>query len=169
MPSHKPTGLFVGRFQPFHRGHLLVIEGMSKMCGKTIVAIASAKQDRDNPFTFEERRDMIQRALQAVDIIPRCDVAFVEIPDYATDAEWVNQLMERAGPFDTVWTGNEAVKKCFDGKSVEVKWIKEVPGISATEVRTRMREGGDWKSLVPQEVASSIAAIDGVSRVKAGS
>ncbi|MBI2551508.1 adenylyltransferase/cytidyltransferase family protein [Candidatus Uhrbacteria bacterium] len=165
MPR-KPTCLFVGRFQPFHKGHLLVVQGMAKMCDKTIIAIGSTnKKDKDNPYTAEERRDMIQRALQAVDIIPMHDVSFVEMPDVSSDDEWTRQLLEKTGDIDLVWTGDENVKVCFEKKKTEVKWIKEVPGISATEVRKRVREGGDWKALVPPEVASSMGAI-GAERIK---
>ena len=165
----KPTGLFLVRFQPFHNGHMLVIQGMTKMCGRIVVAICSANKSNtaDEPFTAAERRDMMQRALQAKDIIPTCDVVFIEVPDMASDEEWVKKTLELCeGPVQQVWTGNERTKKSFEGKGLEVKWIKEVPGLSATEVRKRIKAGGDWKALVPEEVAASINAIEGVARIK---
>jgi len=42
----------------------------------------------------------------------------------------------------------------------------DTPGISATEVRKRIKEGGDWKKLVPDEVAATIESIEGVQRIK---
>lgn len=166
MSDRKPTCLFVGRFQPFHRGHMLVVEGMSKLCEKTVIAIGSTnKSDDENPFTFEERRDMIQRALQAVDIIPKHDVTFIDIPDEDSDESWTQTVLDKAGRVDVAWTGNEWTKTCFENAGVEVKEIKEVPGISATEVRTRIKDGGDWESLVPDEIAKSIKLLDGGSRI----
>jgi nicotinamide-nucleotide adenylyltransferase len=47
-----------------------------------------------------------------------------------------------------------------------VKSIKEVPGVSATEIRRRMEEGGDWKGLVPKDVASYLVEINAVERLK---
>ncbi len=164
------TCLFAGRFQPFHNGHLLVVQGMAKVCGKIIIAICSPKETGTtaaDPFSVPERRDMIQRALQAKDIIPNSDVALIDVPDMPADEEWTKQVLALAGgTVHQVWTGNEWTKTCFEAAGVEVKWIKEVPGISATEIRKRMKEGGDWKSMVPDEVAASIGAIEGAARVK---
>jgi nicotinamide mononucleotide adenylyltransferase len=92
-------------------------------------------------------------------------VEFLEMRDLPSDEEWTKQLLEKTGPVDIVWTGNEDTKKCFEGKVPEIKMIKEVPGISATEVRARMRGGGDWKALVPPEIIATMNAIDGVKKV----
>jgi len=163
MPN---TCLFIGRFQPFHKGHLLVVKGMVQACDKITIAIGSSKTtDTENPFTAEERRDMIQQALQGENIIPQHDVVFIDVPDYASDTEWVDKCLELAGEVNTVWTGNDNTKRCFEGAKVEIQNIKEVPDISATEVRKRMKEGGAWKDLLPKEVVANITAIDGVDRV----
>ena len=172
MPSMPSlfTALFIGRFQPFHNGHLLVIQGMTKVCGRIVIGIALSQEPKntENPFTAAERRDMIQRALQAKDLIPTHYIVFIEIPDMpGDDAGWAQKTLELCGgPVHQVWTGNESVKKSFDGLCVEIKNIREVPGISATEVRKRIKEGGDWKKLVPDEVAATIQSIDGVERIK---
>jgi len=65
--------LFVGRFQPFHNGHLMVIKGMVKVCEKVVIGVGSSQESMtpENPFTATERREMIQRALQGVDLIPK--------------------------------------------------------------------------------------------------
>ena len=55
---------------------------------------------------------------------------------------------------------------CFEKVGVEVKDIKEVPGISATEIRRRMREGGDWRALVPSEVASYLGELNATERLR---
>lgn len=153
----KPTCLFLGRFQPFHIGHLMVVQGMTKLCGRIVIGIGSAdkKSTDENPFSAEERKEMIQRALQAVDIIPMFDVEFVELPDHAEDSTWTNMVLERVGHIDKVWTGNETTKKCFEGR-VEIQWIKEVPGFNGTEIRELMKKGGYWEEKVPDEVASFI-------------
>ncbi len=164
----KPTGLFIGRFQPFHNGHMLVLEGMTKLCGKIWIGIGSSNKhhEKENPFTAAERREMMQRALQDKNLIPMFDINFVELLDETDDAAWRNAVLEKTGPIDVVWTGNEWTQKCFEGV-VPVKPIKEVPGISATEIRARMVSDGDWKKNVPEDVSLYIGEIDGVSRMKA--
>lgn len=162
----KPTVLFIGRFQPFHNGHMLVVEGMTKLCGKIWIGIGSSEKHHTNtdPFTAQERIEMMQRALQGKDLIPVFDINFVELPDETDDTMWRNTVLEKTGPVDVVWTGNEWTAKCFEGV-IPVKPIKEVPGISATQIREKMKSGGDWQSLVPKEIVSYLSEIDGVSRL----
>ena len=45
------------------------------------------------------------------------------------------------------------------GYTVEVLDPESAKGVSGTEVRARMRSGGDWKSLVPPPVARVIEAL----------
>lgn len=58
-------GLYIGRFQPFHRGHLSVVREALKHCSKLVIAIGSAQEERTkkNPFSFEERKIFIWRSL----------------------------------------------------------------------------------------------------------
>ncbi|MBI4437696.1 adenylyltransferase/cytidyltransferase family protein [Candidatus Uhrbacteria bacterium] len=162
----KPTCLFLGRFQPYHNGHHLVVQGMTKLCGKIIIGIGSSDKSRsaENPYTAQERKEMIQAALQDEDLIPVFDVHFVELPDASDDEAWTKQVLAIAGPVDMVWTGNQQTKQCFEGKC-PVKEIKEVPGISSTAVRALVKARGDWASKVPDEVARTMREL-GLDRIK---
>jgi bifunctional NMN adenylyltransferase/nudix hydrolase len=53
--------VFIGRFQPFHKGHQEVIKKALGMAEKVIVLVGSSRQARTikNPFSFEERVSMI--------------------------------------------------------------------------------------------------------------
>lgn len=162
------TCLFVGRFQPFHRGHLMVVQGMTKVCDRIVIAVGSCKKSgtEDNPFTAQERIEIIQRALQDEDIIPKHDVAFIEVEDTDNDDDWTSAVLEKAGKVKTLWTGNDWTKECFADTGLEVQDITEVPGISSTEIRQKMKNDGDWQEMVPDVVASYIKSIGGVDRVK---
>jgi nicotinamide-nucleotide adenylyltransferase len=154
----KPTGLFIGRFQPYHTGHQLVIQGMTKLCGKVVIGIGSSEKSgsAENPYTAQERKEMIQQALQDEDIIPLFDIVFVNLPDHDDDAQWTQHVLEQVGKVDQVWTGNEWTQKCFDGK-LEVKDIKEVPGISSTTIRQMIKDKDmDWKTKVPGSVVKAV-------------
>lgn len=162
------TSLFIGRFQPFHNGHLSVLKGMVKVNDKVIIGIGSSNTHgtSDDPFTREERREMIQRALQEENIIPIHDVTFINLPDMDEDLVWAKICLEMCeNQVTTVWTGNEWTKKSFEGVGVRIQEIKEVPGISATEVRRRMKVGEDWQSLVPKIVADYIKEVNGLERL----
>ena len=57
--------IFIGRFQPFHSGHLKVIEKAMEQSEKVIMLIGSAHQPRSirNPWLFQERDEMIRHCL----------------------------------------------------------------------------------------------------------
>ena len=53
--------LFVGRFQPFHYGHLHAVESILKENDELLLVVGSAQMSHepDNPFTAGERIEMI--------------------------------------------------------------------------------------------------------------
>ena len=56
-------GIVLGRFQPFHNGHAYLVEQALARFEKVTIAVGSAQDEWtvDNPFSFEERKDMIQK------------------------------------------------------------------------------------------------------------
>ncbi|RLF01945.1 MAG: nicotinamide-nucleotide adenylyltransferase, partial [Thermoprotei archaeon] len=56
-------GLFVGRFQPFHLGHLKALRWILEREDEVIICIGSAQYSHSlrNPFTVGERVEMIWR------------------------------------------------------------------------------------------------------------
>ena len=61
--------VFIGRFQPFHNGHALVVQRALEQANKLILLIGSAHRPRctRNPFTYVEREQMIRSTLSAED------------------------------------------------------------------------------------------------------
>lgn len=57
--------VFIGRFQPFHNGHLKVVKEALKKSHKLIILLGSSHQPRNlrNPWTYEEREAMIRQCL----------------------------------------------------------------------------------------------------------
>lgn len=55
-------GLIVGRFQPFHKGHIRLINKMVEDCSMGTIIIGSSQEYGTvrNPFRFRERKDMIK-------------------------------------------------------------------------------------------------------------
>lgn len=55
-------GVFIGRFQPLHNGHIAVIEQMRAEVDVPVILIGSADAARSvlNPFTYEERWNMLR-------------------------------------------------------------------------------------------------------------
>ena len=58
-------GLFIGRFQPFHLGHLQDIKDALKEVDELLIGIGSSNEERtkENPFTVNERVKMADSVL----------------------------------------------------------------------------------------------------------
>ena len=87
--------VFIGRFQPFHIGHLeVVINALSK--AKTVVIlIGSSGQPRTftNPWTFNERAEMIYEAVRAVNPSYTNRISCQPLRDIPeNDQKWASQV-----------------------------------------------------------------------------
>lgn len=144
------TCIFPGRFQPFNEGHLMVVQGMYKMCGNvTIVICNEGKGGESSPFTAEQRREMISAALLAKEIL---DATIVVVKDGGEDAEWAKRVLDECGnpaePY--VWSGRDEIRALFDAINVQTKKIVPVPGISSDEIRAKMKAGNsEWRKHIP--------------------
>jgi cytidyltransferase-like protein len=56
------TGLYIGRFQPFHDGHRKCIEHILGECDRCVVLIRGGSPSSDNPFDHTEISLMIRHA-----------------------------------------------------------------------------------------------------------
>lgn len=91
------VGIYIGRFQPFHIGHLKTVETMLQKCEKVIISIGSAHraQDTKNPWTVEERIEMIKLALS--NNPDSSKVVFQGVRDYMyNDTMWAAELFASA-------------------------------------------------------------------------
>ncbi len=153
--------IFPGRFQPFHNGHLMVVQGMMKTCGNAVIVICEAKDPKsvEDPFSLDERREMISAALLSADIM---DATIVAVKDTESDESWAHHVLDAAGnPSDAmVWSGNEKVRKIFEDKKVATKKIVPVPGIVGVEIRQMISsKSHDWRKKVP---AGAMDVIEGI-------
>lgn len=154
-----PIALFPGRFQPFHNAHLADIEMILRECRSIAIAIGSSQEagTENNPFSFEQRKEMIARSLRRKNI---SKYAVVPVPDIADDLEWVEHVKKCCRDsdisFDAVYTGNAYVEQLFSEKGIPVRSIRLIPNISATRIRALMKKDDGWKKLVPGEVASYV-------------
>lgn len=160
------TGLFVGRFQPFHNGHLESITNISTSMDELVVGVGSADSSHTskNPFTAGERIRMIDKSLA----LEETNVHIVPVVDIERNSVWVSHVECLCPRFDTVHTNNKLVSRLFKESGYEVKQHKEVrrDELSGTEVRRRIVEGSNWESIVPHEVSKHIGEINGVQRLK---
>jgi nicotinamide-nucleotide adenylyltransferase len=162
-------GLFVGRFQPFHKGHLQAVKEILNEVDELIVVVGSAQYSHrvDNPFTTGERIMMIRKALEEEKVDLK-RIWIVPVPDVHIHMVWVSVVEGYTPRFDVVYSNEPLTRRLFIEAGYEVKPIpfhkREI--YSATEIRKRMLSGENWEELVPKSVASLIKEIGGVERLR---
>ncbi|MEM2117499.1 MAG: nicotinamide-nucleotide adenylyltransferase [Candidatus Bathyarchaeia archaeon] len=162
-------GLYVGRFQPFHLGHLGAIRDILEEVKELVVVIGSAQYSHNlnNPFTAGERLTMIRKALEEAKI--DCSrVWIVPVPDVHLHMMWVSAVEGYTPKFDVVYSNESLTKRLFMEAGYKVKPIRfhERKLYSSTEVRERMLRDESWEKLVPKSVAAFIREIDGINRLR---
>lgn len=158
--------LVLGRFQPLHNGHMDVLRKCADESEHLVVGIGSAQYSHhpENPFTAGERYVMIQNALRDEGI---SNYSIVPIEDLNRYSVWVAHVESMSPPFKTVYTNNPLTKRLFEEAGYEVRasplYNRSV--YSGTEIRRRIVDGEEWRSLVPRATAEVIDSIDGVGRL----
>lgn len=161
-------GLLVGRFQPFHQGHLGVVRGVRERYPSTrlLLGIGSADQSYtwENPFTAGERFEMIVRAIDAARL-DRIEIA--PLVDIRRHALWVRYLESLLPPFDRVYTNNPLTRLLFEraGYSVESPPLIDRRKFEGAKIRDRLAQNRGWKELLPSSVARYLEEIGGPSRL----
>lgn len=160
------NGLIIGRFQPFHKGHLEIVKRISKECDKVIIGVGSAQKERESedPLSGGERIEMIQNTLENRDI----KYEIYPVPDIDCYPAWPSYVKSILPHFGIVYANSSVVRKLFKRTSIETVQVEEInrEEYSGTEIRKRIREGREWKHLVPEEVAEYLEDIDMEERIK---
>jgi len=161
--------IFVGRFQPIHKGHLGAIKNILETVDELVIIVGSSQYSHrlDNPFTTGERITMIKRAMEEDGIQPS-RYWIIPVPDVHVHMLWVSQIIGYSPKFELVYTNEPLTRRLFieAGFKVEpVPFIKRKV-YSATEIRKRVLNGENWEELVPKSVAHFIKEVDGVERLR---
>ncbi len=168
-------GLYVGRFQLFHNGHIGVIKYIDSQqdIDEIIIGIGSSQYDNlnkspaeawsRNPFTFEERKEMIKKSLEGIVSKP---YSIVAVPDLHNYPLWLQRLEENLPKFQKVFTSVEYEWKYFLSRGYEVSNLPKIPDISGTMIRAMLNNGEDISSYVPPGTQQVLERIAGAERVR---
>ena len=127
----KKYAIFVGRFQPYHQGHISLIMQKINQGIPALIMVRDIAPDQKNPFTTEQTVEMIEKYHAA----HKQDVKVIIIPDI----ESVNfgrgvgyEINEFTPPENIGW-------------------------ISATKIRQSIKEGNnDWRELVDESIQADV-------------
>jgi len=159
----------VGRFQPFHLGHLAAIKDILEEVDELVIVVGSAQYSHnlENPFTAGERLTMIRMALEEAKIDLR-RVWIVPVPDVHLHMMWVSALEGYAPQFNVVYSNEPLTRRLFMEARYKVKPVRfhERKTYSSTLIREKVLKNENWEESVPRVVAAFIKQIDGINRLK---
>ena len=161
------TALFIGRFQPFHNGHLGAIKHILSKCDEVYVLICSKKGDSPmddrNPFVYEERKKMIELSLGLTGTM--LPIHFRHICDQENDAEWTRVIEEEMPKgVKTSYSNNPHTTEAFSKHGYITDSIPiELNNLNATLIRKKIIRNESWIELVPTPVWYYIQQIRGLN------
>jgi nicotinamide mononucleotide adenylyltransferase len=74
---NKPTAQMLGRWQPFHDGHLALFKKILEKTGQVIIMVRDMPTTENNPFEFEDIKKRIEEKLK--DYVGKFDV--IKVPN----------------------------------------------------------------------------------------
>ena len=142
--------VFIGRFQPFHAGHLSVVKEALRVSEKLIIVVGSKDKPRSprNPFTFEERKKLIYSALDENQV---GKVSIVGVHDYEYNLQkWIGEVQSvvfreshkvwKAGPTKIALIGHSKDHTSYylnlfpNWDKVDVPSLKTIDGTSIRKI-----------------------------------
>ena len=161
-------GLMMGRFQPFHKGHLELVKQILDQCDEVIIAITSAQFNylEKDPFTAGERIEMIHNSLKEANLdLEKCFV--ISIENQFNIATWASYLKSALPHFDKVYSGNDYVSMLLADSGIEVVKPEFLhrEQFNATKIRSMIISDENWKESVPNAVYEFLTKIDAKNRL----
>ena len=144
------NGLFIGRFQPFHLGHIEAVRFALVRSDSLWLCIGSSNlaAEARNPFSVGERREMIESSLSDVDLER---VRIYAIPDFDDHKKWIDEINSTVPDYDVVYTCDEDTSRMFlelNKETVQIPLVKR-DSLEGSSIRRTIASGGDLSGLVP--------------------
>jgi len=167
--KHK-YGVFIGRYMPFHNGHLSLAKFGLENVDELLIVLGSCNTARSikNPWNAEERREMILSCFSQKD---QERIIFLEASDYLyNDNRWITCVQQQVdevtgGAEDIVLLGEQKDRSSFYLKMFpQWKHLDAgdhfIPGLDATKIREWYFTQGDETSIynIRRNVPAPVAA-----------
>jgi len=160
------NGLLIGRFQPFHKGHLSAVNfGLTKVENLWIgIGSSNKSHEKKNPFTADERKEMIISSLDS-ESLKRVKIFYV--PDIGDHEKWTYHVDSIVPKYDVVFPNDDFTLSLYKKRGMQVI---EVPllqreMISGTKIRELLVTDKDWASLVPEGTKNVLLQINAKDRL----
>jgi bifunctional NMN adenylyltransferase/nudix hydrolase len=115
--------LILGRFQPFHLGHLDLVKKGLEVSDQVIIMIGSkdCSPNIKNPFTFEQRKEMIQSCLSQDEL---CRIVILGVRDYHySESQWLVDIQNQLSKYIEDGDSKVIIGNVKDSSSYYLKYF----------------------------------------------
>jgi len=160
------NGLLIGRFQPFHLGHLDALKFALSRVEKLWIGIGSSNKpnQKQNPFSADERKEMI---LSSTDksISDRIEIFY--IPDLENHKKWIENIDTIVPKFDVVFSNDELIQSLYSKRGIKVIPVpfSDRDVLSGTNIRDKINSNQQWEHLVPEGTKIVLRKLDAKNRL----
>jgi len=126
IQTNHDLAVYIGRFQIFHNGQLALLRRALAAAPRCVVVLGSAFQARTprNPFTWEERAEMIRLALTPAE---RAKLQFLPVRDYFNQDRWVAAVRHGVAGLAALKPGGSVVL-VGHFKDATSEYLRDFPG-----------------------------------------
>jgi pantetheine-phosphate adenylyltransferase len=152
-------GLFPGSFDPFHNGHLEIVERASKLFDKVVVAAVRNPQKGAALFELDERQELLVEAtahIPSVEVISMATLTVWVARDVGADA--IIRGLRAVSDFEAEMQMAQMNNHLSGVETIFIPTSPEVSFMASKLVREVWRFGGDVSAFVPEPVAKALAA-----------
>jgi nicotinamide-nucleotide adenylyltransferase len=161
------NGLLIGRFQPFHLGHLEALQFALSKVDKLWLGLGSSNKpiEKSNPFSAEERKKMI---LSSIDDSMKNKITIYFIPDVDNHVKWIKKIDTIVPKFDIVFSNDPLTEHLYSKRTVQIISIPFLKRdqLSGTRIRNLIKSDQKWDDLVPSETKLILENLDLKNRLK---
>lgn len=160
------NGLLIGRFQPFHLGHIDAIKFALTKVEKLWLGIGSSNKspEKENPFSADERKEMILNSLEP-EILQNIEIFY--IPDLDDHKKWIENLDTIVPRYEVVFSNDEMTRHLYSKREIPVVQIPFTNRnhLSGTNIRQKIISDQNWHDLVPSGSKKILENIDAKDRL----
>ncbi|MDC0329477.1 nicotinamide-nucleotide adenylyltransferase [Nitrosopumilus sp.] len=161
------NGLLIGRFQPFHLGHLEALQFALSKVDKLWLGLGSSNKpiEKNNPFSADERKKMI---LSSINDSLKNKITIYFIPDLDNHVKWIEKIDTIVPTFDIVFSNDSLTDHLYSKRSVQVMTIPFLKRdqLSGTRIRDLIKSDQKWDDLVPSGTKLILENLNAQSRLK---
>ena len=153
------VGLFPGSFDPFHNGHLEIVERASRLFDQVVVAAVRNPQKGAALFDLEERRALLEEAmahLPSVRIVSMSTLTVYVARDVGADS--IIRGLRAVSDFEAEMQMAQMNNHLSGVETIFIPTSPEWSFVASKLVREVWRFGGDVSAFVPKPVAEALKA-----------